>query len=250
MTGTTSTAAFPNALPRKAALTAGTGYLIVFVLGLLTNFFIFGKLIVPADAAKTAGNIIANESLFRLGIASWIIVLVFDSIVAWALYIFLTPVNKTLALLCAWFRLIYVAIFAASLVNLFSVLQILTQADFHSAFSSSQAHSQAMLFLNAYNYGFISGIVFFAIHVLLLGYLILKSENIPNFLGIFLLIAAAGYLINSFGNIVSSGYAKNQAQFLLIVGLPAIIAELAFTSWLLVKGGKGEPVGSGHFSME
>ncbi|HSN08930.1 MAG TPA: DUF4386 domain-containing protein [Hanamia sp.] len=250
MIATAKTTTSSNVLLRKAALIAGTGYLVVFILGLLTNFFIFGKLIVPGDAAKTADNIIANEPLFRLGIASWIIVLVFDSIVAWALYIFLTPVNKNLALLCAWFRLIYVAIFAASLVNLFSVLQVLTQADFLSTFSSSQAHSQAMLFLNAYNYGFISGIVFFAIHVLLLGYLILKSDDIPHFLGILLLIAAAGYLFNSFGNIISTDYAKHQSQFLLIVALPAIIAELAFTFWLLIKGGKSKPVGSGHFSME
>lgn len=59
-----------------------------------------------------------------------------------------------------------------------------------------------------------------------------------------------GYLFNSFGNIVSTDYAKNQAQFLLIAAVPAIAAELSFTVWLLVKGGKTKPVGSGHFSME
>ena len=235
---------------RKTALIAATGYLVVFVLGLFTNFFIFGKIIVPGDATKTATNVIAHQLLFRLGIAAWVIVLVFDSIVAWALYIFLKPVNHNLALLCAWFRLMYVAIFAASLVNLFSVLQLLTPADFRSPFSFFQAPSQVMLFLNAYNYGFLTGIVFFAIHVLLLGYLILKSDHIPNFLGIFLFIAAGCYLLNSFGNIVSAGYAKNQTLFLSIVAIPAIAAELSFTVWLLMKGGSTRPARVSHFSME
>ena len=235
---------------RKTALIAATGYLVVFVLGLLTNFLIFAKIIVPGDAVKTTANLIAHPSLFRLGIAGWVIVLVFDSVVAWALYIFLKPVSHHLALLCAWFRLIYVAIFAASLVNLFSVLQLLAPADFHSALSSFQIPSQVMMLLNAYNYGFLTGIVFFAIHVSLLGYLILKSDDIPGFLGIFLFIAAGGYLFNSFGNIVSADYAKNQTLFLSLAALPAIAAELSFTIWLFVKGGSPKAARTRHFSME
>ena len=75
----------------NAAILAGLGYLPVFILGGFANFPNF---IVPGDAETTVNNIMASESLFRTYIASWIIVLAFDALVAWALYIFLKPVNK------------------------------------------------------------------------------------------------------------------------------------------------------------
>ncbi len=80
----------------------------------------------PGDAAATANNINAREMLFRCGIVSFIIVLILDVLVAWALYILLIPVNKNLALLAAWFRLVYTAIFGAAIYNFLSVFQLIT----------------------------------------------------------------------------------------------------------------------------
>ncbi len=239
----TATAILPNMSPRTAARVAGTGYILVFILGVITNFFIFNKLIVPGEMNTSAENVISHQTIFRLGIVSWIVVLVFDSVVAWALYIFLSPVDKNLALLCAWFRLIYVAIFGASLVNLFSVLHVLTDPGFLTTVSASQAHAQAMLFLNNYSLGFDTGILFFAIHVLLLGYLIMKSGNIPSILGILLLIAGLAYVANSFGSVTAAGFTQNPNFLVWVVAVPAIAAELSFTVWLLAKGGKEKAAG-------
>lgn len=91
---------------RTAAIVAGTGLLIMFFAAIFANFFVIESLIVPGDAERTANNIIANESLFRFGIVSFLIVLICDVLVAWALYVFLNPVNKSLSLLAAWFRLV------------------------------------------------------------------------------------------------------------------------------------------------
>ncbi|MCH7887085.1 MAG: DUF4386 domain-containing protein [Candidatus Marinimicrobia bacterium] len=91
---------------RKAARIAGFGYLIIFILGIFANFFGFESLIVPGNAATTANNIIANESLFRFGIAGWVFILTIDAVVAWALYVLLKTVNRSLSLLMAWFRLV------------------------------------------------------------------------------------------------------------------------------------------------
>ena len=82
--------------PRKAALVAGLGYLIVFILGILSSFIALENLIVRGDAAATANNILASELLFRIGIASGVVLLVADAVIAWALYIFLKPVNESL----------------------------------------------------------------------------------------------------------------------------------------------------------
>ena len=92
-----------NISPRKAALVAGGAYLIVFV---CTPYAWISKLIVPGDAATTFQNITSHELLIRIGIVCWLIVLVADTVIAWALYRFLRPVSKSLSLLAAWFRLL------------------------------------------------------------------------------------------------------------------------------------------------
>ena len=91
----------------KAALIAGYGLLIMTIVFILADSFAFKNLIVPGDAATTASNIIANDKLFRIAICCFTIVAILDVIVAWALYILLKPVNKSLSLLMAWFRLVY-----------------------------------------------------------------------------------------------------------------------------------------------
>jgi hypothetical protein len=97
------------------------------ILAPIANFSILQELIVPDDATKTVSNIIASEGLFRIGICCLLIVAILDIIVAWALYIFLKPVNKSLSLLTAWFRIVYATILVAVLIYLINVLQLLRQ---------------------------------------------------------------------------------------------------------------------------
>jgi len=219
----------------KAAKIAGTAYLVIFILGLFANFFVFENLVVQGDAETTANNILANESLFRTGIASWIVVLICDIIAAWALYILLKPVNKNLSLLAAWLRLVYSTIFAAAQVNLFFVLMTLSGADYLSVFNTVQQHSLILLFLKGYNYGFLIGLVFFGMHLLALGYLAYKSGYIPKFLGILLIAAAFGYVVDSFANFLLPNYTDYKTIFLILVAVPGIAGEFSFTLWLLLN---------------
>jgi hypothetical protein len=220
---------------RQAALIAGLGYLVVFLFSLANRRR--ERLIVRGDAAATASNIVASESKFRVGIASWMIMLVADLVVAWALYVFLKPVSESLSLLTAWFRLVYVGIAAVAVLQLFSVLEVLSGADEVAAFQREQLDAQGTRFLKLYDYGFNVGFVFFGLHILGLGYLIVSSDYVPVVLGVLLIIASVGYWIDSFASILSSTYANNEAWFVLFVAVPAIIAELSLTVWLLVWGG-------------
>jgi len=224
---------------RQAAKIAGFGYLLIFILGIFAYFFAFESLIVRGDAATTANNIIDNELLFRFGIASWVFVLSIDVVVAWALYVLLKPVNGNLSLFAAWFRLVFVAIFISALFNLFTVLQILSGPDFLTVFETNQLHAQSMLFLNAYQYGVDISFVFLSIHIFILGYLIIKSDYIPRFLGVLMIVASVGSLTDSFANFLSSNYANYEVAFLLIVVVPAITSELSLTFWLLWRGFNG-----------
>jgi len=225
------TARIADLSQRKAAIIAGVGLLIMIVPAALANFFVLGSLIVPGDAAATASNIMANELLFRIGICSFIIVAILDVVVAWALYVLLKPVNKSLSLLTAWLRLVYVAIFGIALANLFSVLLLLSGADHLTVFGTDQLHAQVMLFLNTFSYGWDIGIVFFGLHLFILGYLVFKSGYVPRILGVLLIVASLGYLIEGFAHFLLPNFDAP-------IGLFTFVGELIFALWLLVKGVK------------
>ena len=224
--------------PRGAALVTGFGYLVLFVFSTIALTLVDG-LIVRGDAAATARNITASGSSFRLGIASWLVVLALDTVIAWSLYIFMKPAGSHLSLLAAWFRLIYVAIAASALVSLLSASWLLGSAGDPAAFGQAQLASLAMLSLKSYEFGLNVGFVFFGLHILCLGYLILRTAFVPKVIGVLLLAAAAGYFIDSFASVVSPAYGDNGTLFVVFVGVPALLAEYSLAFWLLVKGGKG-----------
>lgn len=216
---------------RKAAIIAGCGLLIMTLFFLFADIFVFQKLIVPGDATATAHNIMASEMLFRAGIASILIVLICDVVVAWALYIFLRQVNKSLALLTAWLRLVYAAMLGTALFNLVIVLMLLSDANYLVVFNTDQLHAQALLFLNVFNDAWFLGLIVFGFHLLTLGYLVFKSDYIPTILGVLLIAAGLGYLVDYFGQLLFP-------NFNLAISLVVGWGELIFMFWLLLKGGK------------
>jgi len=214
----------------KSAIIAGIGLLIMTILA-FGSFPILQNLIVPGDATATANNIMTNELLFRIAVCGFLIVIILDVVVAWALYVLLKPVNKSLALLAAWFRLVYAAIFAAALNNLFSILDLVNSSDYLKVFETGQLHAQVLIFLNAFNYGWDIGLAIFGLHLFVLGYLVFKSGYIPKVLGVLLVIASFGYLIDSFGKFILPSYNLTIVMF-------TFIGELLFMLWLLFKGAK------------
>ena len=113
---------------RRVALTAGVSLLLMAVLAPLALFGVLQTLVVPTDATATFDNIVASQGLFRSGIAAFLIVIMLDVVVAWALYVLLAPVNRTLALLTAWLRLAFAAVFGSTLVSLLDAAQLVAGA--------------------------------------------------------------------------------------------------------------------------
>lgn len=216
---------------RKAAIVTGLGLLIMTMFTLFADLFVRQSLVVPGDAAKTVNNIMADELLFRIGISSFLIVIILDVLVAWALYVLLKPVNRSLSLLAAWFRLVYATIFGIALADLFGVLQLLSGADYLTVFETGQLHAQVMLSLNAFSDGWAIGFVFFGLHLVLLGYLVLRSDYIPGILGVLLIFAGSGYLIFNFGKFLFPNY---DLSIVLVAGW----GELLFVFWLLLNVSK------------
>src|SRR5262245_24072000 len=80
-----------GASPRLKARIAGALWLIIIVAAAFAEFYVRGKIVKDGDAAATATNILAHETLYRLGAAAALIYLLCDIAVALILYELLKP---------------------------------------------------------------------------------------------------------------------------------------------------------------
>ena len=218
--------------PRFKARLAGFFYLLTILTG--TFAFISGaKFIVSGDAAVTASNILANESMFRLSFASNLIAGVCYIVVAVLLYGLLKPVNRTLSLLAAFLSLAGCA--SGALVGLFHLapLTVLGDAPYLSTFNVDQLQSLAYLSLRLEGIGHHISMTFFGFYCLLIGYLIFKSTFMPRLVGMLMMLAGLGWLTNSFSNFLSPPFAKALSFYSAI---PGGIGETTLCLWLLVMG--------------
>ena len=218
---------------KKTARMTGLFYLAIFFANIFVFIFVSGSLSVAGDAAATAENIRASESLYRSGVVSYLIVFLSEIGATILLYKLLAPVNKTVAMLMMANRLMQAAVHAVNLVNFIFPLILINGGDYLTTFTAGQIDSLVLLFTDAHYYGVLVSEAFFAVSLFLLGYLVVKSELFPSILGIMLAIAGAGYVLDSFGIFLMP---QNAALFANIMIAPAIIAELSFTLWLLIKG--------------
>lgn len=219
----------------NSAIIAGIGLIFMAILAPIANFAILQKLIVPDDAVKTASNIVASEGLFRIAICCFLIVAILDIIVAWALYVFLGPVSKSLSLLAAWIRIVYAAILAVVLIYLLRVLPVLHGTDYLASFTTSQIQAEVMLSIKTFEIGWGFGLIVFGFHLLLLGFLVFTAGYMRKILGILIILASLGYLIDGFGRLLSDEYNLN-------ISMITFIGEIILIFWLLIKGRKIHPV--------
>lgn len=228
----------PELAPRQAARIAGYGYLAIFVLAIFANFVVLERLIQPGDAAATASNITGSEGLFRLGLVGFLVIFALDVAIAWALYVFFRPVHRDLSLLTAWFRLVYTTLLGVAVIFLFLVLQLLSSADYLTALATGQRDATLLLFLEGFNYAWLIGLAVFGIHLALLGSLVLRSGSIPKLLGVLLVLAGAGYVIDTLAHALLASYDDYATLFLLVAAVPSLIGEGALAIWLLLRGGR------------
>lgn len=229
---------------RTAAIAAGISIVLMAVVAGFSFGFVLDSLVVSGDAAATAANILASETLFRAGLFGWIVILILDVIVAWALYVILKRANTSLSLLAAWFRLVYAALLGVSLLSFVIVLLLISGADYLKVFEADQLQALVLLFINAFDGMWRIGLVVFGCHLLLLGYLVYQSGYIPKIIGFLLLIASLGYLIDNLGTLLLPDYTDYIATINLVFMLPMIVGEVGLGLWLLIKGGKDAASGA------
>lgn len=197
----------------------------------LTSIFpliVSGRLVVSGDAAATATNLLANEGLFRAGTAALLISTAFYVGATLFIYEILKPVNPTLSLLAAFFSLVGCAVGALSCLFDFAPFVLLKGAPYLSVFTVDQLRALTLMFLKVRAQANDIGLVFFGLHCLAVGYLILRSTFLPRLIGALMVVAGFGWL-----TFLSPPLANSLAPFNM---MPGGIGELSLTLWLLVKG--------------
>jgi hypothetical protein len=214
---------------QKTARLAGFLYVLSMPFSAFGFFYVPSRLFVPGDAATTAGNIVASEGLFRSGIVSWLIGQLFYIVLSLVLYKLLKPVNKTHALLMVILILLAIPIAFINEINHLAVLLLLSGADYLKAFPVEQLQAQVMFFLDLHAQGIGVAQVFWALWLLPMGYLVFKSGFLPRILGLLLMIACFGYLIDSFAFFLLPKFEGTIVWF-------TFLGEVLFPFWLLIKG--------------
>jgi len=130
---------------------------VLLLLSVLAGFFgelyVPSKLIVSNDAAATANNFLAHDSLFRLEFANYLLEAVCDVALSLLFVVLLRPVNTHLAWLTAFFGLVSTATFAVAKLFYFTASFIFENTDQLTAFSPDQVNAIALLSLKVYGYG-------------------------------------------------------------------------------------------------
>ena len=218
--------------PQLLARTAGLLYLVIIVLGLMSEMFIRSSIVAPGDAAATAANIAASGGLFRAGFLTDSVMFLCDVALAVLLYVLLRPVSKTIALMAMCFRLIQTAVIAANLLHYHAAIVALGESGYAAAFGAEQLNALAGFFLDLHGYGYDLGLLSFGLSCLLLGYLVYRSGYLPRFIGILLVAAGLTYLVGSYTRFLFPAHVQAVAPIYIV----AIVAEVAMCLWLLIRG--------------
>lgn len=197
-------------------------------------------IIVYEDAGVTAQNILNSGWQFRLGYITDLFAAVLFLLAAWALYVLLKPVSKTVALLFLLLNLGGVAVQCFSNLFLIAGQLLLNEPEYSAVFTREQLQTQAMFFMHLNKNGFMMAQIFYGAWLFPLGYVVFKSEFLPKLLGIVLMVHSGFWLMTFFQFFLFPGF-----HALAYVSYPlGFIAEAGISVWLLVVGVKTrKPVG-------
>lgn len=226
---------FSNPQSRGFAAITGSVYLGIAVAGGFAIAYVPSEIIVAGDAAATLANINARRGLYMAGIGADVVVMLLEVVALSLLYHMFRPVSATLSFAAAMARMGMVAVMAAMLFFHAGALALAEPGATLTHFSDGQRADLAGLLLRMHLSGVWIWQMFFALHLILLGWLVAASGRFPRLLGQAMMLGAAGYALDSL-----YAFALPDAALLgyLRIGLLAIVtlAEIGFALWLLLVG--------------
>jgi len=222
----------------KAARVAGAIYLSMVFTAPFSLIYIPSKLLVRGNATATANNILAHETLFRLGIVADLISSVIFICLVLALYRLFSGVNQTHASLMVALVLVSAAVGFINVVNNIAALTLFRGADFLAILDKPQREALGMLFIRLHGQGTVINEIFWGLWLLPFGLLVMRSRFLPRILGVWLIINGFAYVALSLTGLLAPQYTDKVYN----IAFPVLFGEMAIMLWLLIKGAKVQPL--------
>ena len=219
--------------PKRLARTAGVLYLLVGLFGAFAQAFVYPKMYVPGDAAATAGNLVANVGLVRLGVVSDLVNQTAFVFLALTLYVLLKQVQHSAARGMVVLVALAAAISSLNVVFEFAALRVATGAVDLSSLGVGGSNAIVLLLVDTQHYGLLIAQVFFGLWLVPLGYLAHKSGWFPKPLAMVLVVGGACYLVDLLTAFLVPDLNHLIHTFIVI---PCEVAEIWMLGYLLVIG--------------
>jgi hypothetical protein len=218
---------------RTAAKVTALAYLLTFATVIYIHYGILWRLI-TGNAAESARNILAHETLFRLGIAGNIVYCAGVMVLLTALYVVFRPVNRGMAMLSAFWMFVNALMWLLMALNYFHALLLLKGADYLRAFDVERLQAWAMFYFKMGFDIYYIGLLFWGLASTVCACLWFKSRYIPRALAAFGVVSSAFAAVCSFALFINPHFDK-------IVGLgwfdsPIGLFDIVLSFWLLFKG--------------
>jgi hypothetical protein len=208
------------------------------ITGLFSLMYVPSKLIVSGNATTTATNILAHETLFRLGIVAELIGLVIFILVVMAIHRLLGGVSTTLASHMVALALVSAGVGFLNVLNHFAGLILFRGADFLAVFDKPRREALAMLFLRLYDQGVVINMIFWGLWLLPFGLLVMRSGFLPRILGVLLIVNCFAWTAESLTSLLLPAYTSVMHRYATIPET----GELWMMAWLLVRGARVRPL--------
>lgn len=205
------------------ARSAGALYLSLAFVAPFTILYLPSRILVPGDAAATAANLLAHESLFRAGLVADTYIFLCEIVLTILLYRLLAPVSRSGSLVAACARLSMNLVQAGGVALKLLALRLAAGPHQDLVLALLNANTDLILVWQA----------FFGLHCAVLGALVYRSGYLPRALGVMLLLAGAGYLSDSVGRLLAPEYGVYLGWVAPLFG---VVGEVSFAAWLLFRG--------------
>jgi Domain of unknown function (DUF4386) len=226
---------------RNPGRVAGLWYLLLVVIAPLRLIYIPGRLFVHGNAAATADNIAAHEWLFRFGMVGDLTAAVILIFLVLAFYRLFKRVDERLAALVVILGGVMPAVI--DFVNVVSdagaLMVVRRGAGFLSVFDKPQRDALVMLFLRLHDHQITAAELLWEAWLFPLGALVYRSGFLPRFLGVWLAINGAAYVILSMTGLLTPQYQEK----VFLISQPALFGEVALMLWLVIRGAAPSAVG-------
>jgi hypothetical protein len=219
--------------PLVLARTSGILGLIGIAFGAFDIGHIRSALIVADNPSLTVQNILAHETLFRLGFTSHLLELicnVFAEVIGFYLFWRVNLLVAVIALFCGFLG---IAVESLDMLNSYVPLKLAAEASAMGAFSPEQLQSLSYFFVQMQDTGLLISFLFYGMDELLTGYLVFRSRFLPRVLGMLGAIAGCCYITHTLLFFAAPSLDARLSPYILYACFPG---EALGSLWLATIG--------------